>query len=57
MKKIIFFVEASTGKPLDDGKFLPCKNEILKVALDQKGLTMIEKSLLLIKIEISISLL
>nr|XP_037858589.1 intraflagellar transport protein 80 homolog isoform X3 [Chlorocebus sabaeus] len=38
-EKIIFLFEASTGKPLGDGKFLSHKNEILEIALDQKGLT------------------
>lgn len=37
--KIIFLFEASTGKPLGDGKLLSHKNEILEIALDQKGLT------------------
>uniref|UniRef100_A0A8C5YXR1 Intraflagellar transport protein 80 homolog n=1 Tax=Marmota marmota marmota TaxID=9994 RepID=A0A8C5YXR1_MARMA len=35
----IFLFEASTGKPLGDGKLLSHKNEILEIALDQKGLT------------------
>lgn len=39
MKKIIFLFEATTGKPLGDGKLLSHKNEILEIALDQKGLT------------------
>ncbi|XP_019801748.1 intraflagellar transport protein 80 homolog isoform X4 [Orcinus orca] len=38
-EKIIFLFEASTGKPLGDGKLLSHKNEILEIALDQKGLT------------------
>ncbi|KAM5276035.1 intraflagellar transport protein 80 homolog isoform 3-T3 [Hipposideros larvatus] len=38
-EKIILLFEASTGKPLGDGKFLSHKNEILEIALDQKGLT------------------
>ncbi|XP_063476445.1 intraflagellar transport protein 80 homolog isoform X2 [Symphalangus syndactylus] len=38
-EKIIFLFEASTGKPLGDGKFLSHENEILEIALDQKGLT------------------
>uniref|UniRef100_A0A8C6HZ14 Intraflagellar transport 80 n=1 Tax=Mus spicilegus TaxID=10103 RepID=A0A8C6HZ14_MUSSI len=38
-EKIIFLFEASTGKPLGDGKLLSHKNEISEIALDQKGLT------------------
>ncbi|XP_070365859.1 intraflagellar transport protein 80 homolog isoform X1 [Equus asinus] len=38
-EKIIFLFEASTGKPLGDGKLLSHKNEVLEIALDQKGLT------------------
>ncbi|XP_027398226.1 intraflagellar transport protein 80 homolog isoform X2 [Bos indicus x Bos taurus] len=38
-EKIIFLFEASTGKPMGDGKFLSHKNEVLEIALDQKGLT------------------
>ncbi|XP_074224840.1 intraflagellar transport protein 80 homolog isoform X3 [Camelus bactrianus] len=38
-EKIIFLFETSTGKPLGDGKLLSHKNEILEIALDQKGLT------------------
>ncbi|XP_004834588.1 intraflagellar transport protein 80 homolog isoform X1 [Heterocephalus glaber] len=38
-EKIIFLFEASTGKPLGDGKHLSHKIEILEIALDQKGLT------------------
>ncbi|KAF6119973.1 hypothetical protein HJG60_010329 [Phyllostomus discolor] len=38
-EKIIFLFEASTGKPLGDGKLLSHKSEILEIALDQKGLT------------------
>ncbi|XP_047420570.1 intraflagellar transport protein 80 homolog isoform X3 [Sciurus carolinensis] len=38
-EKIIFLFEASAGKPLGDGKLLSHKNEILEIALDQKGLT------------------
>ncbi|XP_047641643.1 intraflagellar transport protein 80 homolog isoform X2 [Phacochoerus africanus] len=38
-EKIIFLFEASTGKPLGDGKLLSHKNEIVEIALDQKGLT------------------
>ncbi|XP_069928689.1 intraflagellar transport protein 80 homolog isoform X2 [Oryctolagus cuniculus] len=38
-EKIIFLFEATTGKPLGDGKLLSHKNEILEIALDQKGLT------------------
>nr|XP_060496906.1 intraflagellar transport protein 80 homolog [Panthera onca] len=37
--QVIFLFEASTGKPLGDGKLLSHKNEILEIALDQKGLT------------------
>ncbi|XP_070099120.1 intraflagellar transport protein 80 homolog isoform X5 [Equus caballus] len=38
-EKIIFLFEASTGKPLGDGKLLSHKSEVLEIALDQKGLT------------------
>ncbi|XP_062068405.1 intraflagellar transport protein 80 homolog isoform X4 [Lepus europaeus] len=38
-EKIIFLFDATTGKPLGDGKLLSHKNEILEIALDQKGLT------------------
>ncbi|NXG16344.1 IFT80 protein, partial [Grallaria varia] len=38
-EKVIYIFEALSGKPLGDGKPLTHKTEIVKIALDQKGLT------------------
>ncbi|NXB78948.1 IFT80 protein, partial [Donacobius atricapilla] len=38
-EKVIYILEALSGKPLGDGKPLTHKTEIVEIALDQKGLT------------------
>uniref|UniRef100_A0A6I8NS05 Intraflagellar transport 80 n=1 Tax=Ornithorhynchus anatinus TaxID=9258 RepID=A0A6I8NS05_ORNAN len=38
-EKVVFLFETLTGKPLGDGKLISHKNEIMEIALDQRGLT------------------